>query len=110
LPLCNGTATATIYVYENVVGVEEEFRKGVSLYPNPGTGKLNVLLENSYTGKVSIQLLSITGVAAATPIDVWKYNSNLDVEVDNALRLQSGVYLVKIKLGEKVVTKKWLKY
>jgi hypothetical protein len=111
LPLCNETATTTIYVYENIVGVEEEiFKEGVGLYPNPGTGKLNVVLENSYIGKVSIQLLSITGSSVTTPINVWKYNSKLDVEVDNALHLQSGVYLVKIKLGEKVVTKKWLKY
>lgn len=111
LPLCNEMATTTIYVRGSVVGVENEILvEGISLYPNPGTGKLNVVLENSYTGKVSIQLLSITGSSVVTPISVWKNNSSLDVEVDNALHLQAGVYLVKVKLGEKVVTKKWIKY
>jgi PKD repeat protein len=111
LPLCNETATTTIYVYENIVGVEEEiFKEGVGLYPNPGTGKLNVVLENSYRGKVSIQLLSITGSSVITPVSVWKYSNKLDVEVDNTLPLQAGAYLVKIKIGEKIVTKKWLKY
>ncbi len=111
LPLCNETATTTIYVYENIVGIEEEsFKEGIDLYPNPGAGKLNVVLENSYTGKVSIQLFSITGHSVAAPVSVWKYNSKLDVEVDSGPHLQAGVYLVKIKLGEKVVTKKWLTY
>jgi hypothetical protein len=71
---------------------------------------LNVVLENSYRGKVSIQLLSITGSSVITPVSVWKYSNKLDVEVDNTLPLQAGAYLVKIKIGEKIVTKKWLKY
>lgn len=111
LPLCNEAASTTIYVYDNVVGVEDEnFKEGISLYPNPGTGKLNLVLENSYAGKVSIQLFSITGSSVITPVSVWKYNNKLDVEVDNTYHLQAGIYLVKIKLGEKIVTKKWLKY
>jgi hypothetical protein len=111
LALCNETATTTIYVRENIVGIEEEsLAEGISLYPNPGTSKLNVVLENSYTGSVSIQLHSVVGSLVTAPVVVWKQNKKIEVEIDNAFQLPSGVYLVKMKLGEKVITRKWLKH
>src|SRR6478609_2384420 len=71
LVLCNKSAATTIYVRENVTGLEAvPLASGVTIFPNPGSNKLNVTIENNVQGQVTIQVLSILGGDAIHPVAI----------------------------------------
>lgn len=111
LDLCNNTATTTIYLREEVVGVEESHPDaGVSLYPNPGNKPPEVLIENAYTGEVSVTLSNAIGLTFGDAIiarkDVATFNVQLPAEASS---VRSGVYYVIVQMGSTRVVKKWVR-
>ena len=109
LPLCNASANTIIYIRDNVVGVEKEsLENSVQLYPNPGTGKLNLTLENDYRGEVGVRLQSMLGTTVLPNALYQKAEQQYNVTLD-ATHLPSGIYLVQIRMGDNIVIKKWLK-
>ncbi|MBL7858364.1 MAG: PKD domain-containing protein [Cyclobacteriaceae bacterium] len=110
LPLCEETAVTTIYVRDNTVGVEEDvIAAGISLYPNPGNGNLTIALDNPYRGAITTTVYTMMGSTAGNPVVFQKTTEKVTHAID-ATALKSGVYIVQVKLGERVVMKKWIKY
>jgi PKD repeat protein len=110
LKLCNDTTYTTIYVRQNVTGLEPDpLVAGISLFPNPGTGQLNVVVENTLRSAVTIRLYSILGIEVTDPVFAQKSGDRLISTLD-ASTLRPGIYLVTIKLGERSVVRKWVKY
>lgn len=109
LPLCNAIANTIIYVRENVVGIEREYSEGnVQLYPNPGSGKLNLIIENEYRGEVSVRMQSILGTTVLPNCEFQKSEQRHSITLD-ATHLPQGVYLLQIRMGDNKIVKKWLK-
>jgi hypothetical protein len=76
----------------NVNSIEEENPMEMSLYPNPTTDKLTVLLDQLEMSNTSIQLTDISGRLVIAPIELF---SNDKIEVDCS-RLASGHYFISI--------------
>jgi len=109
LPLCNAVANTIIYVRDNVVGVEgDNWGESIQLYPNPGSGTLNLTLENAYRGDLSVRMQSIVGTIVIPVTQYQKYDAQYSISLD-ASQLPQGLYLVQVSMGDKVVVKKWLK-
>lgn len=111
LDLCNNTATTTIYLRQEVVGVEEsEPDAGVYLYPNPGNKPPAVLIENAYTGDVSVALFNAVGLKLGEPVVGRKEEASLNMPLPaDASAVHSGVYYVIVNMGGTRVVRKWIR-
>ncbi|MEX2595471.1 MAG: T9SS type A sorting domain-containing protein, partial [Salibacteraceae bacterium] len=85
---CMGNTEQTITI--NTVGIIENSMKGLSVYPNPSDGLLNVSLPN-LEGEVSIQLFDVQGQL------VLHHSTNDNQTSLNIAHLDAGVYLLSIK-------------
>jgi PKD repeat protein len=109
LSLCNTVALTTIYIRDNVTGVEDtSTEKEVQIFPNPGTSQLQVTIDNDYLGDVVIELLSSHGKEVQRH-EVRKSEGNFTKSL-NASSLAPGLYLVKVRFGKAMVIKKWIRY
>jgi len=109
LPLCNTEAKTTIYIRDNVVGIKNEYRADdIHIYPNPGTGKLNVTLENSYLGEVSIRMISLWG-RDVLPITRFQKTGSQSQITLNSESVPQGMYIIQVVMGDNLIIKKWLK-
>jgi PKD repeat protein len=109
LELCTTTAQTTIYIRSDVIGVEEnESSAEVSLLPNPGTSALNVVIENDYSGEVSVGVKSAVGTNAINTISAEKTQKALTIPIE-ASALRPGIYVVVVRMGNLLIHKKWLK-
>jgi hypothetical protein len=109
LPLCNTEAKTTIYIRDNVVGIKNEYRADdIHIYPNPGTGKLNVTLENSYLGEVSIRMISLWG-RDVLPITRFQKTGSQSQITLNSESVPQGMYIIQVAMGDNLIIKKWLK-
>jgi hypothetical protein len=111
LDLCNTSATTTIYMRESVVGTEEpEAEKGILLYPNPGAGLPNLIVDNDYMGDVEVEMHNILGLSVMPTSRYVKSSRTLSITLPAEPGImRSGVYFVSVKLGKESVVKKWLK-
>ena len=110
LELCNKSATTTIYVRDEVTAVKtDSFAAGVSIFPNPGTNELNLLVDNYLQGSVSIQIMSVYGSEVVEPVTLYKSDSRISTSF-NTTDLTAGIYLVAVKQAGQTVIKKWVKY
>lgn len=77
----------------------KEVDPNIDIYPNPANNEIKVIC----TGETEIEIFSITGELVKTQNQVIN-NTTIDIS-----DLNSGIYLVKIKSGNSVVTKKLIK-
>lgn len=106
--LCNETASTTIYIRDNVVGVEGNFMESeIDVFPNPGTGSFSVEFENNYLGEVEIKLYNLVGQQAMKPFTGLKSENRFSATVE-VPQIKSGMYLIKISLGNNTSVKKWI--
>jgi hypothetical protein len=109
LDLCETTATTTIYIRSDVVGVEgDPLSSGVSLIPNPGTSGLKVGIDNDYRGDVVINMNSSLGMEAIVPVSAVKAEKMIEVPIETT-HLRPGIYVVVIRMGNTLTYRKWLK-
>ncbi|MEK6783252.1 MAG: M43 family zinc metalloprotease [Bacteroidota bacterium] len=110
LDLCNKTANTTIYVRDEITGIDEgSSYSGINLYPNPGSNNLNIVIENNVLGPINIQILSIIGSEVIDPIVEQKSETRISRTIDTT-DLRPGLYLIVVKQGGQPVVKKWVKY
>lgn len=108
LELCYDEATTTVYVRDDVVGVEDVLEeKQLRVFPNPGISELTIHVENMYTGPVEIRLLSLVGQQVTRQSEIKTERQFLKTIPVNGI--QSGVYLIEIKLGTNRIIRKWVK-
>jgi len=81
--------------WPQTLGINETDLSRIRIYPNPTKGKINIvgIKEHSF-----VEIFSLQGVK----LSKLEFNENARLDLD----LSSGVYLVKILQGDKLITKK----
>lgn len=97
--------SATIKVNNNVItGINDlNFDATFKIFPNPATNFVNVKLQNATNSNCKIQIVNALG-QVAQEIDLGsdsEINGNISIE-----NLNSGIYMVKTILGDKVSARK----
>lgn len=79
----------------------------IKTYPNPALGDLNISYEVKKTSNVEVYLLDVAGKKIKT---FSSENKNAGICTDNIYvgDLSSGIYFVRIKMGEELITQKIL--
>jgi len=109
LELCHTTASTTVYVSDLVTGLNEStVESKVEISPNPGSAYVDLIMENSYVGPVSIQLNSLLGTNALRPVTILKTEQKFKTRLETQ-GLPSGLYILQIGLGESTIIRKWVK-
>ena len=94
---------------ENKLAVEDiKIEHSVSVFPNPVKTELFVNFELSKSSDVSVAVLDVYGKIVLQKIDnerLSQGNHKRQISVD---KLRSGMYLVRIKIEDKIVVKKML--
>lgn len=97
-----GSMSGTITVLE-VLGVEENSLNTISLYPNPASSTLNLVLPiNMQTGQVAVY--DILGKQIYS--EAFEAKDNLAINTQN---WNTGSYLLKVISGENMQTERFIK-
>ncbi|PQV49009.1 putative secreted protein (Por secretion system target) [Jejuia pallidilutea] len=81
-----------------------EIKMPIELYPNPATKELNVYLGNfTNTGKTTLSLYTLKGEK------VMEVSPEHDKAILNLSKLSAGVYVLLVKNGDKIASKKIVK-
>ena len=89
------------YEYGISTGIDQNFENSFSFFPNPTTGKL--FIENQEMISGEIQIIDINGRVVLEQNGLSQ-NSTIDLS-----SLESGIYLLSIKTGDKVFTSRVVK-
>lgn len=109
LDLCLDSAYTTIYVRDNIVGVNENNESALtSIYPNPGDQSLNIRVQGEYRGTVYYETISSTGQEKVIAGQFEKDSDDVTFPV-NANEIAKGIYFVRIRMDQDMVIKKWIK-
>lgn len=99
------TNSETGEINEEATTRESEADASISLYPNPGTGLLNVILPNSFVSeRTSITIYNSMGIQISQIKEVFAPVTSMDTNA-----LTPGVYLVYVTLDGETLIKKWVK-
>ena len=92
------TVTAMVTVVDDSLSIDDrELDFGLSVYPNPTKGSINLKATNFNNRKLSFQLFSMQGqLLLSKTIN----NDMTRVPMD---RLSEGIYLLKVNLNNKMV-------
>lgn len=100
-----GTCTTTSEAREvNILGTENN-DNFIRIYPNPSPDK--VFVEVRYPGEAGVDLITTTGVEVRTT--TLSGNDNLKTATFDITSLPDGMYLIKVRAGANIITKKILK-
>jgi hypothetical protein len=98
------TATCSFdVIVDTYVGIADLSAKGISIYPNPTSGKLTI--DN---GQLTIKNIEITDITGKTIINYQLSIDNYQFEIDLS-GFESGIYLIKILNDKEVFTTKLIK-
>jgi hypothetical protein len=76
-------------------------------YPNPTRDNTNLTFELANSGKVSVQVYSITGRLVLSK-EVYMNEGTQDISLDSS-DLPNGTYIVKFSAGKQTDTAKFIK-
>jgi HYR domain/Secretion system C-terminal sorting domain len=83
---------------------EDQNKTVLNLYPNPTNGEVNLnITKEGYQGKITIEVYNLLGrkvLDRVESMDNW-YNVQFDLG-----RYAAGQYLIRIKIGDELITKK----
>lgn len=109
LELCLDSAYTTIYVRDNVVGVNEQSDHTItSIFPNPGTQNFSIHVQGGYRGMVYYEIISSSGQQSVISSHFEKVSEEQTLSV-NTSDLSRGIYLVRLRMGNQIFVKKWIK-
>ncbi len=74
-------------------------------YPNPFNPETNIRYQLPSAGQVRLSVYNLLGVEVAVLVDEFQSAGTYNIRF-NAMALQSGVYLYKIKMGNTTLTRK----
>lgn len=91
-----------------LVGVDQELNLDVlNIFPNPAKEKLNIFIEDEYTGKTDLSLINELGqIVFVKSFDKIESIYQTEIDFNN---LPKGVYFLKINSDQKSITKKVMK-
>lgn len=81
--------------------VERQLFSISKIYPNPAKDIVNVDLQISSEGNIQIELYNILGVAVKTWKNIFVLPENQQIQLDLS-SFKSGVYILKVKMNDKV--------
>ncbi|MDR0969228.1 MAG: C10 family peptidase [Lentimicrobiaceae bacterium] len=87
---------------DETLGLEDAFIGGVSVYPNPAKGSLNVVLDNEID-QASMQVINVTGAVLHTKEFAKGTAKYETIDVSN---YPVGVYFVKVTTTNGIITNK----
>ncbi|TFH26749.1 MAG: T9SS type A sorting domain-containing protein [Bacteroidia bacterium] len=86
-------------------GVEQS-EKEIKVFPNPSDGRFQLTLEHDGTEKVSAKVFDITGKQIKDiSEDLVREDTSVTAQV-NLESPKSGIYFLRVSIGNKVLTKK----
>ncbi|MBX2842435.1 MAG: T9SS type A sorting domain-containing protein [Flammeovirgaceae bacterium] len=88
------------------IGDEAEFIK-ISLYPNPGKAFVKLDMNNPYLGNINVNLINNLGqLISQKNFDKKSTEAGFSIDIE---KLKSGIYFLKIEIGETQLVKKFFK-
>ena len=80
--------------------------ENISIYPNPGNGQLNINLNNTFKGSVTVRVMDMTGRVVYRFVFKNVMNQRLPVDISNE---PSNLYFISISDTHNMVVKKFMK-
>lgn len=87
----------------NTLAVEDIFKTSFSIYPNPFTDQLNVIIPENVVGNYTFKVTDLTGRV------IYAKNQSDKSFTWNGSGLSSGVYILSVEENRKVITRKIIK-
>jgi|ERR1043165_3384304 hypothetical protein len=78
----------------------------ITVYPNPTEGDATLTLSLANAGKVSVNILDITGKEVARVYEGTLNDGDTQLPIHGSSLLASGVYIVNVKAGDSIIQKK----
>ncbi|WP_298515187.1 S8 family serine peptidase [uncultured Kordia sp.] len=101
----NTTYIDNIRVITSILSVEENtLDRAISMYPNPAKSNVNVVINTSVGNTYEIELMNSLG-QTITKIEETRFNARATQNLDVS-QYGTGLYFVKVKVGNQSVTKK----
>ena len=91
-----------------ITDVETLEAVGITMYPNPAKGRINLEMVNDYLGRIDMVVLSLDGKEVLIEKSYFKTERKTKSLLD-LNKITSGIYLVKFNLGGKEITTKLIK-
>ena len=89
----------------DIPGIEQS-EKEIKVFPNPSDGRFQLTLEHQGTEKVTARVYDITGKQVKDiSEDLVKEDTSVTAQV-NLESPKSGIYFLRVSIGNKVLTKK----
>jgi hypothetical protein len=82
--------------------------ESIRIYPNPVRDLLNIHLNNSATGKISVAIFDMKGTRVQS-LELDKESQTLDFSVDVSRLSTGGMYVIGIITGRERTTEKFIK-
>ncbi len=101
--VCDGTTSAWSQIGSHSTGIDSRLMNSVSLYPNPATNHVDVLVSDNSVNVSRLEVYDVYG-KLLNEVEVVDNPTRIDVS-----SIASGVYFVKVITGEGVATKTFVK-
>lgn len=99
-----GSSSTTISVAKPCVGIEEiTVEEGLTVYPNPTEGTVNINFTTSEQSTVSVNVFNTLGALVSTK-EAGSFYGTSEVAIDLNDE-PNGLYIVKINVGNEVITR-----
>ena len=93
----------------DMVGTEEHFismnKESLQNYPNPFMDKTNISFTNHTAGHVKLEVFNYSGVLVKKLYDTWLPQGDYNAQF-NGSNFDSGIYLIRLKTNEGMLTRK----
>jgi len=90
------------------IDVNNSLQKAVSLYPNPTNARQNIVVKNQNIEPLVIELYDLMGHHLKTVYTGKTQVGETIINIDTS-SLQNSMYLYSIKVGDNIITKKFIK-
>ncbi|MEO9484985.1 MAG: FG-GAP-like repeat-containing protein [Ekhidna sp.] len=90
-----------------VLGLEDEIRNVLGIYPNPGQDKINFNIENDLYGEMNVKVVDLAG-RSVHQFDVQKNTRNWTYDLDMSTQ-KSGIYVIEVIVGRVKLAQRWIK-
>lgn len=100
----NSTFVDNIILTKTLSVGENALERAIAMYPNPANDKVEVVINTTIGNTYEIELLNSIGQTITT-IEETRFNARAQQGLDVS-QYGTGLYFVKIKVGNQVVTKK----
>ncbi|MBC8756914.1 S8 family serine peptidase [Kordia sp. YSTF-M3] len=100
----NSTFVDNIILTKTLSVGENALDRSISMYPNPASSNVDIIINTTIGNTYEIELLNSLG-QSISKIEETRFNARAQQNLDVS-QYGTGLYFVKIKVGDQVVTKK----